>query len=136
MTTYSLKEFAMIAGVSQPAISMNEKYQKYITRKDGFVFVSQSNIKKFIDDEQTIEAIREKTKLFVEYLNKIEKVTYTEISKKINLSDQSVISLMFGTEHCYKIIKAYEHFLEDFDWYYGFNTKQSLKYLINLKDLK
>ena len=74
------------------------------------------------------ESLTEKTMLFVEYLNKVEGMGYTDISTLTGQNKQQMASLTFGFKYAYKLIKAFAtqrpFHLKRFDEYYGWDHVQ------------
>ena len=57
--------------------------------------------------------------LFVEYLNKIELVSYEEIAKKVNVSLQGIATLTFSYNKAVLILVKFRKYTYGFDEYYG-----------------
>ena len=56
--------------------------------------------------------------LFVEYLNKIELVSYEEIAKKVNISLQGIATLTFSYNKAVLILVKFRNYTYHFDRYY------------------
>jgi len=79
----------------------------------------KSEVLNIIATREAREWLRSEVQLFVEYLNKIEKIPYTHISKKIGISYTNHFSTLdFSYNTAVKILVKYRKYTKKYEEYY------------------
>jgi len=110
-----------ITCVQQP----NNRYHKYYLGKGLFV---RSEIEELKYRDEAEAWFRAEIGLFIEYLNKIKHISYSDIARKIGTTAISSIAfLRIGVKMGAKILVKYRKYLVFFDTYYRNIIRQKYK---------
>ncbi len=120
-------EATEILGISAASLCVSAKYKPFYypppKGKRGAYFDLEGWLRQ---DELNYELIAQ-AGLLVEYLNKIEDVTYTDIAKISNVTVTSVAAVDFGYKSALKISRAVRYHMEElfknYHTYYGYEYK-------------
>ena len=118
MRYYTVEQVKTITGLVQPE-SINNKllHPAYL----GNGFFDKEKLDFILDYEKEKDWFVKQIELFVEYLNKIELISYSDMARKINMSINVINSLHFGYKTAIKILVKFRKYTYAFDKYYGSN---------------
>ena len=116
MRYYTVEQVKTITGLVQPE-SINNKllHPAYL----GNGFFDKEKLDFILDYAKEKDWFVKQIELFVEYLNKIELISYSDIARKINMSINIINSLHFGYETAIKILVKFRNYTYAFDKYYN-----------------
>ena len=115
MRYYTVEQVKKITGLVQPE-SLNNKllHPAYL----GNGYFDKEKLDFILDYEREKKWFAEQIKLFVEYLNKIEEVSYSEIARRVKISFGVISNLQFGYKTAIKILVKFRNYTYGFDEYY------------------
>ena len=115
MRYYTVEQVQKITGLVKPE-SINNKllHPAYLGRG----YFDKEKLDFILDYEKEKDWFVEQIKLFVEYLNKIELILYSDMAKKVNISVNVISNLRFGYETAIKILVKFRNYTYGFDEYY------------------
>jgi len=113
---YTVEQVKKITGLVQPE-SINNKllHPAYVGRG----YFDKEKLDFILDYAKEKDWFVKQIELFVEYLNKIEEVSYRKIARKINISINTIRNLQFGYEAAIKILVKFRNYTYGFDEYYN-----------------
>ena len=113
---YTVEQVKKITGLVQPE-SINNKllHPAYL----GNGYFDKEKLDFILDYAKEKDWFVKQIELFVEYLNKIELISYSDIARKINMSINVINSLRFGYETAIKILVKFRNYTYAFDEYYN-----------------
>ncbi len=91
-----LKQASEKLNISSAALCTAAKYADFYKKSDTNKKNAMFDIDGYLKKNALMIELVEKTKLFTEYLNKIEKISYTEIAKISGTSPQLISACIFG----------------------------------------
>jgi len=118
MRTYSIELVRALIGLKCPNHKSSGKiYQAYL----GDNLFDANMVDEICIEQRKKDWFRRQIELFVEYLNKIEEIEYTDMAKNIGISLAAVSSLRFSYEVAIKILVKYKNYVNRFEEYYEAN---------------
>ena len=111
---YTVEQVKTITGLVQPE-SINNKllHTAYVGRG----YFDKEKLDFILDYAKGKDWFVKQIELFVEYLNKIEKVSYNEIARKVRTSFSVISNLQFGYKTAIKILVKFRNYTYGFDKY-------------------
>ena len=113
---YTVEQVKKITGLVQPE-SINNKllHPAYL----GNGYFDKEKLDFILDYAKEKDWFVKQIELFVEYLNKIEEVSYSEIARRVKISFGVISSLRFGYKTAIKILVKFRKYTYGFDKYYN-----------------
>ena len=113
---YTVEQVKTITGLVQPE-SINNKllHPAYLGRG----YFDKEKLDFILDYEKEKDWFTKQIELFVEYLNKIKEVSYSEIARRVGTSFNVISNLRFGYRVAIKILVKFRKYTYGFDEYYG-----------------
>ena len=114
-------------GVSRAAICTSAKYKDFYRKSSKTKRDAKFDLQGFIKYSELQEELVEKTKLFTEYLHKIESISYPQIAKISGVAGNNINKCIYGYDAALKISISFRtnHPLmwDRFHKYYGWKTR-------------
>ncbi len=123
-----LKQASEKLNISSAALVVSAKYVDFYRKADTNKKNAMFDIDGYLKKNALMTELVEKTKLFTEYLNKIEKVSYLEIAKISGASSQIISECAFGYKQALTICVMFRAKRQK-EWigfhdYYGYSLER------------